>query len=234
MVDIHTHVLPRIDDGPEKLEDSIDLIKTLVDSGVTDIVSTSHYYSESISFDSFIGRRARRLDEVRQAIKEHNIPVNIISGAEVNISKLLLNLDSLKDLCFENTNRILLEIPHNETNLEKALDLIEKIISYYNVVPIVAHVERYSFFSKKIKNLNYLKEMGCTLQVDAHCLFERFGQKRFVLKAIDEGLVDVVASDCHDTNTRPPNLADAYAVISKKLGDGVVQTLKDNAAQLIK
>lgn len=234
MVDIHTHVLPRIDDGPEKLEDSIHLIKKLVNSGVTNIVSTSHYYSDNVSFDAFVDRRTRRLVEVRQAIKEYNIPVDIISGAEVNISKLLLNLDSLKDLCFENTNRILLEIPHRETSLGNALDLIEKIISYYNVVPIVAHVERYSFFSKKMKNLNYLKEMGCIIQVDAHCLFERFGQKRFALKAIDEGFVDVIASDCHDTDTRPPNLADAYAVISKKLGEQTVQILKGNAEQLIK
>lgn len=234
MVDIHTHILPRIDDGPENLEDSIQLINALALSGVTHIVSTSHYYSENISYDRFVDRRSRRLTEIRQAIKEHNIPVDIISGCEVNISKLILNLDTVKELCFENTNKILLEIPHQETELDTALDLIEKIISYYNVVPVVAHVERYDFFLKKMKNIEYLKDMGCIIQIDAHCLFERFRDKRFAIKAIEKGYVDVVASDCHDTTSRKPNLAEAYDVVAKKLGDQAVQMLKDNAENVIK
>lgn len=87
MADIHTHVLFHIDDGPKTLEDSLELLRSSAASGVTDIVATSHYYSAHMPPEKFIERREKRLSELRQAVKEQQIPVRLYHGAEVYINR---------------------------------------------------------------------------------------------------------------------------------------------------
>ncbi len=233
MLDIHSHILHRLDDGPASLEESIKLMKELEVSGVTDVVASSHFYSHRMSIDEFCDRRDRRITELKEAVIQNDIRLNILSGAEVHIDRLLLNAETLRPLCIEGTNTILLEIPPDAVDLEDSLYLIEKISSYYNVKPIIAHVERYGFFFRRMNNLGYLKDMGCTVQIDAVCLMSGIFMRHFALKAIKKGYVDVIASDCHDTGHRDPNLAKAYAIVEKKLGSETVQYLKDNAQRLI-
>lgn len=233
MLDIHSHILHRFDDGPVSLDKSIELMKELEASGVTDVVASSHFYSHRMSIDEFCDRRDRRIAELKEAATKNGIGLNIISGAEVHIDRLLLNAESLRPLCIEGTNTILLEIPHDTTDVEEPQYLIEKIMSYYSVRPVIAHVERYGFFFRKMANLAYFKDMGCVIQIDAVCLLSGIFMKHFALKAIKKGYVDVIASDCHDTALRDPNLAKAYAVVEKKLGAETVKRLKDNAQMLV-
>ena len=96
-----------------------------------------------------------------------------------------------------------------------------------------AIVERYGFFFKKMKNLAYLHDMGCVIQADTRCFLEGFREKMFAYKALKEGYIDVIASDCHNVTDRPPELAKAYAAIAKKAGEEAVELLKQNAAALL-
>lgn len=232
MVDIHAHLLHRMDDGPKNLQASVELVREMIKSGVSEVFATSHYYSAHMPLDEFADRRNRRVNELDEALKNEGIDFKIHRAAEVHIDNLILNLDSLNELCFEGTKNILLEIPHAEKKLENVLPLIEKIMSYYHVRPIIAHVERYPFFTRKIKNLAILKNMGCLIQINASCFIGKMLSRNFGFKAIKEGYVDVIASDCHDTKLRIPELDKAYAVIKNKLGEQVVIQLKDNAKQL--
>ena len=232
MVDMHTHVLHNIDDGPKTLEESISLIEKLEQAGVTDIVATSHYFSASTSIEDFYVRGTKRLEELRKAVADKNIGVNIYFGAEVHIDKILLNYSSLEKLCFENTDYILLEIPPAFFS-EDAFELIDKIVSYYPIKPIIAHAERYSYL-KNTRALTYLKQMGCIIQADTECILGKsLCARLFAFKMIKEGLVDIVASDCHDTKKRKSNLNLAYDAIEKKLGKQTVERLKANALKLI-
>ena len=232
MVDMHTHVLHNIDDGPATLKESVHLLEALEKSGVTDVVATSHCYSESTPIDEFFSRNTRRLAELRKALTESGINVNVHFGAEVNIDQTLLNYNSLNDLCFENTNYILLEIPQTFFK-EEAFRLLDKVASYYLLKPIIAHVERYDYL-RNAKALVKLKEMGCITQLDAHCVLGRsICNKNFAFKMIRLGLIDVIASDCHDLELRKPNIDLAYNVIEKKLGKETVLKLKENALKLI-
>ena len=233
MVDIHTHILFHFDDGPKLIEDSLALLRAQVQNGITELVSTSHYYSAHMSLEEFTDRRERRLAALKEAMQGEQINLRIRQGAEVYIDKLILNLKSLAPLCFEGTTNILLELPHQVPDLDEVLQLVERIMLYYNVTPVIAHVERYDCFLKKIKNLRYLKDMGCVLQADAGCFLEGFRDKRFAFKALNEGYLDVVASDCHDTDKRAPNLAAAYDAILKKTDGDTVAHLKANAAALL-
>ncbi|MBP5245692.1 MAG: hypothetical protein J6036_04480 [Clostridia bacterium] len=232
MTDIHTHILSNIDDGPKTEEESLKLLKELEATGVTRVVSTSHFYSASKQIEDFTQKRDERLAAARQLVKDNNLNLTIFSGAEVNIHKIILNYESLKPICFEGTNNILLEIPYELGDFEDNSDLIYKIMSYYNVTPVIAHIDRYDFLFKSEKNVRYLKEMGCVIQVDADCFDSLFMRAR-IMKMIKNELIDVVASDCHNLEKRRPNLHAAYKLIEKKTNADVVARLRQNASSLV-
>ena len=230
MVDIHTHILHNLDDGPKTLDDSVSIIRALIDDGVTDIVATSHYFSASTSMEEFAARSRKRAESLKEVLAKENLDVNIVLGAEVHIDSLLLNHQTLKMLCFENTDNILLEVPPNFYENE-AFELIDKIMSYNRIKPIIAHIERYNYF-KSEQALKRLRQMGCIIQIDVQCILG-LRDRRFGLKMIEAGLIDVVSSDCHDLKLRKPNLSKAYALIEKKLGAEMVKQLKRSAEALI-
>ncbi len=159
MVDLHTHILFGIDDGPKALDESLSLLKNAVQTGVTTFVTTSHYYSERTPYSDFVTKRNARFVALQEACAEKEPSIRLLRGAEVHIDPFLLNLPNFHDLCFEGTNRALLEIPHSAARLEEALPLIDRIMSYFNIVPIIAHVERYPFL-RKIRDLATLHELG--------------------------------------------------------------------------
>ena len=233
MTDIHAHILPKLDDGPRELEQSIELVSSCASSGIDRIAATSHYYSAYTPLEEFTDRRSRRLELIRNALNDNNINVEIISAAEVNISNIIFNNKDISSLCYGNTNNILLEIPHTETEFENASKLIERIGIYFNVTPVVAHIERYKFLVKNEKNVEYLRSIGCFIQIDAECLLKgSVFLKRRILRYINNGLVDFIASDCHGAD-RPQNLQAAYEIVSKKIGDDCVRQLKDNANAVV-
>ena len=232
MTDIHTHILSNIDDGPKTEEESLQLLKELEATGVTRVVSTSHFYSASKQIEDFTQKRDDRLEIARKLVKDNNLNLTIFSGAEVNIHKIILNYESLKPVCFEGTNNILLEIPYELGDFEDNSDLIYKIMSYYNVTPVIAHIDRYDFLYKSEKNVKYLKDMGCVIQADADCFDSLFMRAR-IMKMIKNELVDVVASDCHNLEKRRPNLRAAYKLIEKKTNADVVARLRQNASSLV-
>ena len=124
--------------------------------------------------------------------------------------------------------REFIEIPHNENNFDRVYDLVERVSSYFNVKPIIAHIERFRYLYANRNNLENLRRLGCLFQIDAAVvLMGKFFVKRAVMNLISDGFVDIVASDCHD-EIRCPNLEPAYEVIEKKLGKDVCDRLKKN------
>lgn len=233
MVDLHTHVLFHIDDGPKTLDDSLEILKKQASDGVSDVVATSHFHPDHMPLEKFTDCRDKRLCSLRQAASEQNIPLRLHHGAEVRLGKLLFNLKSLSPLCFEGTSNLLCEISHTADDLSEVLQLIDRTMSSYNIQPVIAHVERYGFFYKKMQNLRYLHEMGCIIQVDTACFLGRLRDRMFAFKALKEGYIDIIASDCHNMTDRAPNLAEAYALIEKKCGKEAVTRLQENAAALV-
>ena len=102
----------------------------------------------------------------------------------------------------------------------------------YVVEGEVCAIDKDLFF-KKMKDLRYLHDMGCVIQADTRCFLEGFCDKLFAFKALKEGYIDVIASDCHDTVKRPPDLAQAYAAIRKKAGEEAIAHLQENARLLL-
>ena len=234
MTDIHTHILHGIDDGPSTLSDSIKLIAALAETGIKRIAATSHYYAAVESKEEFIKNRTKKIIELETQLNNNGIDIKIIPGAEILMDRLILNHKDLKDLCYNGNRYALLEIPHANADYNEYIELIERIMSYYNIIPVVAHVERYPYFAKSVKNVEYLKDMGCKIQLDAQCFLGSFMTKHFGHTLLKKGLVDVIGSDCHDLAERGPNLHGAYSIIKKKHGIDTVNMLMENAETIIR
>ncbi len=233
MIDLHAHVLHRFDDGPKTIEDSIALLRDCSEKGINIIAATSHYYSSRMPLDEFYSRRERRLERVNGVMADEGIDIKLVGAAEVNVSPILLNLKDISCLCYGGTKNILLEIPLGETKFDRAYELIDRIVSYYAVNPIIAHIERYKFLESNENNIIAFRELGCRIQIDADVLIAKtMFLKNRIFKYIENGLVDIVASDCHG-DARVQNLAEAYDVIEKKLGAQVVERLKNNAESIL-
>lgn len=233
MTDIHSHILHRIDDGPAEISDSIELIKGMVNTGITRICATSHYYFAKESPEAFVAKRTRRIDELKKRLTEENVDVEIFSAGEVLIDKLILNRESISELCYNGGKYILLEMPMREFDYDSCMSIVDRVMSYFNVVPVIAHIERYPFFVKNEKKIKYLKDMGCLIQLDANCFFDGFISKRFCCKLIKKGLADVIASDCHNLTNRYPNLHFAYDFVGKRFDNDVVGFFKRNADKIV-
>lgn len=229
MTDIHTHVLFNIDDGPETIEESIALLKSCKEAGIKEVVSTSHYYSARVELDVFTGRRERRINSVKEALEKEKVDIKIVTASEVHMTEVLYNLKDITPLCIEGTKYILLEIPYSTKNFDTALRAVETLISYFNIYPIIAHIERYNFSGVSTKKAaDKLRELGCLIQIDAEALVsDSWFTKKKMLSLIKSGRVDFVASDCHGAH-RPQNLHLAYEYIQKKIGKLFVDRLKEN------
>ncbi len=223
MVDIHTHILPGIDDGATDKDISLTLLKILEDDGVNDVVLTPHFYSDSENIEQFIQRRNQAYSELKSVYKGN---INLHLGAEVYLSKYIANYDDLTELCIDKTKYILVECPFSMEFSSDVYEIIENFIYNHRLTPIIAHIERYHFTSlnKDLSLIESLRSIGCLIQINADSLLLK-KTKKLVLKLIENNLVDCIGTDTHNLTHRPPNYIKAIDVITKNLGAEYAQNI---------
>ena len=222
MTDLHTHILPGMDDGPKTLADAISLVERQCLQGVDRIALTSHYHCEGEPLDAFLRRR----EAAFSLLREHCPPeVRLKRGCEVYFSPALLELD-LNSLCLEGTNALLLELPV----LQRPAFLREVLteLGRRGIVPLIAHAERYQYVARDPRLLAEWMELGALIQVNAQSVIDG-GLAR---KLIKWGLCQIVASDAHSLEHRPPNLRAALDTIASLHGAAKARELEQNAAAL--
>ena len=149
MTDIHTHVLYDIDDGPPDIETSVQMLRLMYAQGVRNVVATPHFDYINVSPDSFIGIRDERMIKLREEAKK--LGIRLLSGCELKLSPQLLQLESIAELCIEGTNYILIEMPFLKAWDEAVFENLINLSDYFNVTPIIAHVERYYPIIKNVQ-----------------------------------------------------------------------------------
>lgn len=195
MIDLHSHVLYDIDDGAENFEASLEILKKAESIGITKIMATPHFtIGEDIAV--FLEKRDRRIEKLQETLKEKGIDISLKAGAEVYITDELFNEDSLKSLALGDTNVLLAEFKYHSIKAERFLEYID-YIQKEGLIPLVAHVERYSFIRNNMMLLNALLEREALLQVNALSLYEDSEEGEFARMLIDRKLVNVLASDIH-------------------------------------
>ena len=210
MTDIHTHIIPNVDDGSPNLETSINMIKHELDIGVDTIICTPHHIFHR--YEKTVGEIKKQFELLKSEVEKLNLPVKLYLGQEIcytHREDIISMLKSGKLLTLNNTNRILLEFSFTREP-EDVLDVIYNFsVNGYEV--IIAHVERYEWMTlEKVKDL---KKEGALIQINSNSYLglTTWKEKRFTKKLLKLGLVDYVASDAH--SFRPSTLDKSFKKI---------------------
>lgn len=233
LVDVHSHILPGIDDGSPDVETSLKMIEALQSQGAKAIVLTPHYYSDSISYEDFVARRDNAL-----LLLEKSLPPGspkLIPAAEVYITKYLLNNSNLDALKIGNTDYALIEHPFSCDFSQEIYDRLLSLNYDYGIKPILAHIERYPAFMDDGDLLDSYIEMGCIAQVNISSFVDSSRSLRKKLfKYLESGRIHLIGTDCHNLSSRKPDFETGVNAIIKKCGAEAVDVLERNANILTK
>lgn len=205
MTDIHTHILPGMDDGAATVDQSLEMLKCCKEQGVDTVVLTPHFYPWMEALDSFLERRAQAFRQLTAAM-EPDMP-QLVLGAEVAWYPNLDTMGQIGELSLGQSNCIMVEMP-NAPWTEPMLDQIERLSAVAGMTPILAHVERYMHLQKE-GQLQRLQDIGVVMQLSAGMLLSSL-KRRKAMALLKTGAW-VLGSDCHDLEQRPPCMGQAVA-----------------------
>lgn len=242
MTDFHTHVLPGIDDGSRDIEMTRSLLIAEKQQGVDRVIATPHFYAHRISIEGFLNRRNHALAEVLRDVEGARLQMGqeqpaseglplIRVGAEVYFFPGMGKAAKLPYLCINGTNVLLVEMPFQQWKEEILADL-QDILRRQKLRIVLAHVERYLEFQKDRQVWNQVMALPVTIQLNAGSFLKGWSRRRLCLRMMEDHENVILGSDCHNLDTRRPNLAAARAVIERKCGaarlelmDRVMETL---------
>ena len=212
MTDLHTHVLPHLDDGAKDEATARALLQAEVEQGVKNIVLTPHFYGKRHSPAQFLEKRNKIFEKIKADIPQ-NLQVRL--GAEVHFTGI--NVPKYSELCklaIEGTKYILLELPFTSKWTYELTSILAEFVEETEYTPIIAHVERYHEVLKNPALVTDFVEMGCLIQVNAEAFINALSRK-FAFALMRHGLVHCLGSDTHDLELRVPNLAEAKAIVDE-------------------
>ena len=229
MIDIHSHIVFDVDDGPKTIEDSRALLEESYRQGVRTIISTSH--RRKGMFETPEAKIEENFKQVQELAKEIADDLTILYGAEIYYtSDILDKLEQGKIPRLADSQYALIEFsmitPYKE--IHTALSNVLRL----GVTPVVAHIERYHCLENDEKKVRDLINMGCYTQINSSSVLKPklFGDTyKFMKKRaqffLEKELVHFVASDMHNLDPRPPYMQEAYQIISKKYGESHAEQL---------
>lgn len=222
MIDIHSHIIFDVDDGPKTLEDSRRLLEESYRQGVRTIISTSH--RRKGMFETPEEKIAANFKQVQELAKQVADDLTVLYGAEIYYtSDILQKLEEETFPSLGNTKYVLIEFSMNTPykDIHSALGNVIRL----GMTPVVAHIERYHCLENDEDKVSELINMGCYMQVNSSNVLKPklFGDRyKFMKKRVqfflERDLVHFVASDMHNLDDRPPYMQKAYQIVAKKYG----------------
>ena len=219
MIDIHCHILPGIDDGPESIGEALEMCRAAASDGIKTIVATPHFRPGS---NEFTGPKIlEAAGTLQSAVMNDGIDIRILPGAEVAVSPEMPSyLTARKHLTINHNGRYFLtefsslSVPPNWDNF-----LLSFLVS--GLVPIIAHPERNAWFAAHPDALSHVVERGVMVQITAMSVTGHLGPEArdFSVHLLKRGLVHMIASDGHSSDSRPPVLSGAMDLVSDLLGE---------------
>ena len=230
MIDIHTHILPHLDDGAKDTATAKAMLQMQAEQGVQCIVLTSHYYGRKHSPQRFLEKRSEAFARIQDKIPTG---IELRLGAEVHFTGVNVpEYDGLCSLAIEGTKYILLELPFTTKWTKDILAKVADFVYETDFTPIIAHVERYSEVLKKPILVNELVDMGCLIQVNARSFLDK-KTKGFAFALLKHGLVHCVGSDSHDITDRAPCLIEAKEEIEGAGYAGAWVKIQENMQNIL-
>ena len=221
MVDVHCHILPGLDDGPEAFDESVAMAESAIADGITHVVATPHASTE-FTFDY---RRVQQLRDRLQA--EVGERLTLATGCDFHLNPE--NVEALRrnpsPFCINQRDYLLVEF--NEISIPPALDETLHDLQLKGIRPVITHPERNAILRRERERLTNWVRLGCYVQVTAGSLTGGFGPRaqEDSLCWIAQGLVHIVATDAHNTRRRPLKLQPAYDLVREQFGEAKASAL---------
>ena len=224
-VDIHSHILPGIDDGAKTIDDSIDLLRQEKENDVTSVILTPHFYPDYDTFDDHYSDIITAFNELKKECEGKDLP-DIYLGSEVQYFTGISRCEILDKLCISGTNYLLLELPFLTPITPTMLEEVRRIDRDLGIKVIIAHIERYCDDRLFKKLIDLVKNSEIEAQINADSVFHPAYQKT-ILKRLKKGIISYIASDSHSINERPVLIKDSLAFLKPKYYPQVIQCLKN-------
>jgi len=221
MIDMHSHILPGIDDGAQSLDESLQMLRIAAAEGVTAQVLTPHIHIGR--YPNTKASLTEAFSAFRGAVDNAGIGIALELAAEVRIGAELLQLaqnDGIPWLgVWEGKNVFLMEFPHHQVPVG-SINLVDWLLQR-DIVPMIAHPERNRELQVNPKKLVPFLEAGCLTQITSGSLVGQFGvpAHRLAVTLLTSGLVTLLATDCHNLDYRPPNLSAGFSAAAELIGD---------------
>ncbi|MFC7319298.1 tyrosine-protein phosphatase [Halobacillus campisalis] len=233
MIDIHSHILPGVDDGAQTMEESIEMAKAAVEEGITTIVATPHHRNGE--FDNYKHDIIIQVNELNRVLKEKGIDLTVLPGQETRINDALIkdiHKDEVLALNVDSTY-VFVEFPHDHVPQYASNLLFNLQVEGYQ--PIIVHPERNLKIQENPNILYSFVKHGAFSQVTAGSIAGKFGKtaEKVSHQMIEANLTHLIASDAHDQKGRAFNMKKAYSKIEKQYGLSYVYFFQENAEYVI-
>ena len=218
MIDLHSHILPGIDDGAKNLDVSLEMARASVLDGVTVLACTPHIMP---GVYGNTGPQIRLAVQALQAeLDANDIALQLVSGSDAHmVADMVDGLRSGRILTLADTRYVLVEPPHHIQPINIQEFFFKLLIAGFQ--PILTHPERLHWIENNYETMVKLSDNGVWMQITAGSLTGAFGQRPlyWAQKMLDEGRVHILASDAHSPRRRPPNLGQGRDFAAKRVGE---------------
>ena len=228
MIDFHSHVLPKMDDGSRSCAESAAMLRESYAQGIDILAATSHFYANENSPEEFLHRRARSWEQLAAVLTDDMPAIRL--GAEVQYFEGICRVREVDLLRLEGSQVLLLEMPFcawSDRMVKDVLDLNRR--PDYTV--LLAHIERYLQWQPE-EVWQELRDEGVLMQSNPSFFLNR-KTRRHALKMLKYGEVDLLGSDCHNMDARPPELEGAFQLILETLGQGEIRRINTLGISLL-
>lgn len=232
-IDIHSHIIPGVDDGARNMEVSMQMLRAAAGDGIVEIILTPHNKPGHHPMD--FTKLASKVEGLQKRLLSENLDIKLYIGNEIYYrSELIWEIENGQAAALAGTHYVLVEFnPLDEYDYIRN-GIYTLLMNGYR--PILAHAERYRNIRAQKAGLDDLKEMGCYIQVNSGSIMGRFGfdARRYTRKLLKQRQIHFIATDAHDMEKRTPYLSSCADYIAKKYGeDYAAYLLYDNPARVI-
>ncbi len=224
MIDLHSHILPGVDDGAVSLAQALDMAQMAVADGIQVMACTPHFMPGV--YNNEVRDIAYRVEQFARELSANGVDLQVVLGADAHIRPDFVDVLRAGQLPTLNGTRYVLFEPPHDIMPQRLDDLLHNILMA-GYVPILTHPERLRWIERNYAMIQQLAAGGVWMQVTAGSLMGKFGRRPlyWAQRMLAEGLISILATDAHNTTSRPPLLAEAAAIAEAELGVGEAENL---------
>lgn len=224
MIDVHSHILPNIDDGSRSIEETFNMIKEAKEAGFEGIICTSHYMENY--YETNRPEREVWINAIRENLRAKNIDIDLYLGNEIYMTENIIKLlEDEKATTLNDTSYVMFELPIN-VEPENLYDIIYEM-QQCKIVPVLSHPERYSFVQTDPELVYDLIEKGVLMQANYGSIIGEYGKKAqmIVKKFLENNMIHMLGTDVHSQETIYPKVPEIIEELIILIGEEKVNEL---------